>query len=474
MRARLSIRPQLREHTRQTISNLSWEICVTSTRVVVISDLHLTGDTSNGMISGDRLALFLRSLPTRLEVNERLHLILNGDIVDFCAMGGAWTPDPKRASSMLQSVVDANGDVFDALAALCSAGHTITVVVGNHDVELTMDSVQSVLRRRFGPSERNLRFYDDGRALLVGGVLIEHGNRYDAANLNDWGGLRAHASAISRGEEHADLVKVSAGSVVVEKVVNVLKAEPHGYTFVDLLEPQGELTAVLMLSLEPRLIQNIPAILSLIRAGSRRLIRPKGADGVREVSGDDDVSESSAVATEFLRQELLKNHIAYAPGVKDVSSAKWSTVLASRSQHSVAEILRCGGDLPVERLRAIRKALLPLVSGDRSDDLQGPAGPYGAAAKRMLDSGVADVVVMGHTHHPRRIAYGNGVYINCGTWTDAVRIESSLLEDDVGFRDWVYKFVGGCSSLRSPRAWFADIRLGSDGQVHSAELGNAR
>lgn len=69
---------------------------------------------------------------------------------------------------------------------------------------------------------------DDGRAYRIGGALIEHGNGYDGANMNDWEGLRAMASAQSRSEAPPRPVIVSPGSRLVEAVINPIK---KGYPF---------------------------------------------------------------------------------------------------------------------------------------------------------------------------------------------------------------------------------------------------
>ena len=92
-----------------------------------------------------------------------------------------------------------------------------------------------------------MRFIDDGSAYQVGRILIEHGNRYDGANANDWSALRVHRAAVSRFEadpEQLDM-HVSAGSQMVAGFINPLKGD---YPFIDPLQPQGETQALLLLS----------------------------------------------------------------------------------------------------------------------------------------------------------------------------------------------------------------------------------
>ena len=55
-------------------------------RVFVISDLHLGGQPPTMMSTPDRLAAFIESLPSRLQSDEQLELVINGDFVDFLAI----------------------------------------------------------------------------------------------------------------------------------------------------------------------------------------------------------------------------------------------------------------------------------------------------------------------------------------------------------------------------------------------------
>lgn len=46
---------------------------------------------------------------------------------------------------------------------------------------------------------------------------------------------------------------------------------------------------------------------------------------------------------------------------------------------------------------------------------EGVSGPYALAAKELLKTQKADVVVMGHTHVPQRLELDGGIYANTGT-----------------------------------------------------------
>src|SRR5437763_8941293 len=115
-----------------------------------------------------------------------------------------WTPAPQRDCTKMQQTLDGPGaPAFTALTRYLAAHpqHRLTLLVGNHDLELGLPAVQQKLLQALGGKYRQVAWIDDGRAYRLGGVLIEHGSRYDGANLNDWNGLRTLRSAQSRHEE---------------------------------------------------------------------------------------------------------------------------------------------------------------------------------------------------------------------------------------------------------------------------------
>ncbi len=109
-------------------------------RCCVISDLHLGGDPPHMMSNPDKLAGFIDGLHSRCPSDQTLELVINGDFVDFIHIPdyAAWTHDPGRAVTKLQRVMNDppfNG-VFDALKGHLARGHVLTVIPGNHDLEL--------------------------------------------------------------------------------------------------------------------------------------------------------------------------------------------------------------------------------------------------------------------------------------------------------------------------------------------------
>ncbi|MEZ4469132.1 MAG: hypothetical protein R3F43_33025, partial [bacterium] len=200
--------------------------------VTVISDLHLGGRFGHGddrgfrmMTRPDALAAYIRSLARGSE------LVINGDFVDFLAEegveGAGWTPFVADQAAVVERLATLMGAplaageappagrspdalVFDALADHLTAGGELTLLLGNHDLELGLPAARGAVVERLGPGGGRTRFVLDGEAYLVGDALIEHGNRYDGFNVVNQDAFRQLRSLLSRGHWPADAQRISA------------------------------------------------------------------------------------------------------------------------------------------------------------------------------------------------------------------------------------------------------------------------
>ncbi|WP_437715389.1 metallophosphoesterase [Sorangium sp. So ce448] len=443
-------------------------------RLFVISDLHLGGEPPCMMSHPHRLAAFIRSI-AEPGADEAVELVIAGDFVDYLALavpGGAaspWTPRPAEAVAKLDVVMKDRsfGDVFDALAAHVAQRHRLTILLGNHDVELALPQVQEALLRRLGATPHDVLFVLDGRAYRVGGALIEHGNRYDDANQNDLAHLRAIASALSRGEEPKDELEISAGSLLVHRVVNPLK---KNYPFIDLLKPEGELLVLLLSVLEPTVIRSVLPQIGRVLAAQRRARRnvdgrPPGTTTNVGAHDDDEDVELAAVFGDAY--PLLRN-----PPTQ-VGMADWVPLaLDWPVTDSIMELVGQGRRIPNVRLQRIRTIMRRMLANDSTfkRDWDDPKDALLGAAKRML-TGDVEIVVMGHTHLAREIHVGAGrTYINTGTWADLVRVPDDALAEgkDTELADFLKKLCK--DEARTQVFTFADITLGEDGRVREARL----
>lgn len=447
-------------------------------RVFVISDLHVGGRLPHMMSRPDRLASFIRSLPARKDPDEDLELVIAGDFVDFLAIPEfeAFTEDPVKACEKLSTVMDAEPfeQVFVALAGLV-AEHRLTILVGNHDLELALPSVQEALLTKLQAGPHQVLFVDDGRAYRIGRALIEHGNRYDPANLNDWDGLRAIASAQSRGEPAALPLRASTGSQIVYRIINKLKED---YPFVDLLQPEGHVRTLLEAEFEPRIASQLKFVGShikgtphLARAAIARSLHPQGArpDHSRNIAA---VASNSAIPHDPKLEAIFgENYKALQAGSRDISAGVWPALSEFR-QEGLSHLLKTHAPIPSSRLNRIREALA-LVQ--RSTSLNPETlDSYAVAAQRFVHDDVCDVVVMGHTHEAREYFWkGERIvasYINTGTWADVVQFPDDVLAaNDEIFRGFLESlFVSRPNSTPT----YAEMRVDAAGSVNHARVGS--
>jgi len=438
-------------------------------RIVVISDLHLGGTGRVMMSRPDRLASFLGNLLRQVQSDERLELVIAGDFVDFLAIEpwSSWTPEPDLARQKLEHTMSGKpfGTVFDTLRDLVRAGCALTILLGNHDLELALPGVQEALWRRLSAGPHQVHFLTDGRAHRVGGLLIEHGNRYDGANANDWEYLRLISSAHSRAEPSPVALRTSFGSQFVIDHVNHLKAY---YPFIDLIQPQNELVALLLLAFEPELIWDWKRICAGYKAQQLQGENPQGRQPGK-------ICQIGASPLDKLDQELQSlfgsayDQLRQPP--QEVGKTELLRAYLDNRKDSLSEILGRGAAIPPERLMKIRVMLRRVLLDDASARLDGPTEQYGKAAERLLKTveGV-QAVIMGHTHLPRKVAVGGGLYINTGTWTDRICVPDNVLQK--GTDKTLEAFLRDLLHNRRPdsRATFADARISPAGHVERIDL----
>ena len=191
--------------------------------LLVLSDVHLGSDLNDltppethirrARETDQDLVRLLNHYRAERAPDGRWRLVIAGDFIDFIGIavrataGDSVTPPnaeeqqyglgngENHARAKLRRVATRHDDVFDALAAFVAAGNALTLVHGNHDLELHWDGVRaefvSILREhalRRGEYRTDFEervtfqpwfFYMDGVA------YIEHGHQYDAYCATD-------------------------------------------------------------------------------------------------------------------------------------------------------------------------------------------------------------------------------------------------------------------------------------------------
>lgn len=459
-----------------------------SRAVYVVSDLHLGGAFSQGgedrgfrmMTRPDVLARFVSDLAARARGGEATELVINGDFVDFLAEEhdppASWRPfleDPDEAARTLRTIVarDGDRDVFRALGDFVGAGGRLVVMLGNHDLELCLPASRRVLVETLGSS--SFTFLYDGEGYPVArNALIEHGNRYDPANIVDHDGLRRVRSLHSRRDTAREAgFSPPAGSRLVAEVMNPIKAR---YAFIDLLKPESEPLIALLLALEPDLRGKLARIAKGMAKAVPRL--PTWNDQpvfTSEISSVAEPSEEAAL-DEVLRRVRARLPAAdedVNPYAQDVGSTSDWVI----SKLGVLRMLVNGDTTSVmERVPMIRQALRAL-HGDASFDDESEAGKRYLRAARALGERWP-YVIFGHTHHAKHVKLdGGATYLNSGTWANLMRFPEAVLAGDRrAADDAIWRFLedlreNHLSRYVEFRPTF--VRLAIDGdEVKSAEV----
>jgi UDP-2,3-diacylglucosamine pyrophosphatase LpxH len=526
-------------------------------RLFIISDLHLGGSPdvrgADGKITRTgyqlchahrELVEFIAWVGTQGDgPPEDLELVVNGDLVDFLAdddrdgeelRARIWTENESEAIRKLDRIVERSWvregyGVFEALRDFLAAGHRLTLLLGNHDVELALPAVRGHLTRLLGGDGRRLVFIHDGEAYTVGTVLIEHGNRYDHWNAINYSDLRQERSMCSRRlpvrKEHRKdrYFVVPAGTYLVIHFLNRIKSR---YRFVDLLKPETAAVVPLLVALEPSYYGELDAI---VRAGPialhavREKIRPHlkeptlprikgrmrpggGRAAAQPAEPGETPAERLARFEEFepveqvsladvLKQALKEDAAEFAaPGRQNLSArgkakAAWEWTKARLDQvkavaDSLSEFARIrAAPNREQRLRELYAALRRLNRNDDSFNLASELDGYKNAAEDTAELGRFEVVTYGHTHLPKKVALGPpGAeprwYFNTGTWCDVLRLPWDFTSPYAGVRSEVEQLMTALAENDFERylqryLTFLEIELRPSGdghRVNKAEL----
>jgi UDP-2,3-diacylglucosamine pyrophosphatase LpxH len=410
------------------------------TRLFVVSDLHLGGSPAKGGEPAFQmctpagradLARFIEWAGGQQSGEDRVHLVVAGDIVDFLAedrAGGfrAFTNDDVLATRKLAAILDDTKEVWQALSRYVHKGGALTLMLGNHDLELSLAGPRRLLLETLGPGR--VEFIYDNQAFTLGRVLVEHGNRYDDWNAVPHDDLREVRSRLSRGQS-AEFDPLPGSRMVVD-LVNPLKKE---LAFVDLLKPEDAALLPFLALLAPDRFRQVRTTLKnrvralRVRYGPGQEPKDRNYIGAEVAAGDEDVPLAALGTGDPADDVLLALAEAAAAGGDEAMASssssffdRWKAKLAGEYRHSQLHLL-------LKVLRALRG------SHERAFDVGYEDDKYLRAATEAAVRGY-DAVIYGHTHLPKcvplaghRAASGatagrSAVYLNSGTWADVMAV----------------------------------------------------
>lgn len=422
--------------------------------IFVISDLHLGGKPGFQICSPQgqkRLAEFVHWAATQKNDNRDINLVLAGDIVDFLAEEPyeAFTASDEQAETKLKQIIkhtswqrddgspisgeaidedgklnEAIGDVkidgvWHAFRDYLAAGGQLTLMLGNHDIELSLPAARRLLLRVLGSGR--VEFIYDDEAFVDGKVLIEHGNQYDRWNAVPHDTLRQVRSALSRGETPSELPKIP-GSAMVINIMNDLKQK---YNFVDLLKPEIEAAIPLLVVLDPSVLKKA---LESYKSSLLKTVQ-------RFYSGDTpkDRGLISAPSSRNADQQFIRE-IKELAGMS--TSGEIGAIEHMKAFPELWRAARAGNKdddrvIQIDRLyRALRKYVeIQKLAYKPTYEEESYLRPAKAMAKRKYEA-----IVFGHTHLAKRVNLteinSEAVYMNSGTWADLIFLPKSVIKGD--------------------------------------------
>jgi UDP-2,3-diacylglucosamine pyrophosphatase LpxH len=391
-----------------------------------------------------KLPIFEKFISYAQIQSNSVELIINGDFVDFLQLKEWGDYSRGTATRKAGEIAKANLGVFRALGSfLTQPQHQIKVLLGNHDVELAYDDTWKLIQDAIlgaAPAGAGARLQFLNRRITynfrVNNVLVhvEHGNIADPFNSINYGPLFEDA------EKNTKTFSYPPGTKFVYDTINQFKEQ---YQIVDLLKPEVPAVPLILLALRP---------LAAARRVPDALLKSLGALGngfvgkLREILSGPQLGpgqQRKSTPEEDFLESLASTYRAsarQAGGGTDLDrhdTDDAENYLASQEQPGTAVKAALGGTGAAIRRKLLAAAFetLERFKQPRSAHYFEEDHPDNALAKKAAGQIQGDVriVVYGHTHEALKAEFGQGMYINSGTWADLIGLPSASGQ----FEDWL-------------------------------------
>lgn len=413
-------------------------------RVIVISDLHMGSgpleDFDPEVEKG--LAEFCDQIATEGRPTE---LVINGDFLDFVQAEPWQSPDfesttadgsvqlcftQQQSLQKLERILHAHPTAFDALARLTGskAISSLTIMPGNHDADIFWPKVREELTARLSAgraSPEKIRFHLEPQyqPAEFPRLWIEHGHQHDACNSFEIDGKPRWSTKcppIVADKNNVDRLISCVGTRFLLKFMNGLDEK---YPFVDNVKPFSKFVKMFLVSSAARDFGPIKALVSYWALASflaNRLAKSPSdllslEESPKKLSGELTrlIGELTNSKAEKLKKRLADEGFSIGQGQlkfyiqRDEKNSE--KVLNFLSEHPgiLAEVETDQSGL----LSPGDKGYLTLGGGFLADE----TGELKKAARKIIGDGLADAVVMGHTHEPVNTNSALN-YVNTGTW----------------------------------------------------------
>jgi UDP-2,3-diacylglucosamine pyrophosphatase LpxH len=377
---------------------------------IVISDFHLgagppaIGDNPlEDFVADKAFAHFLETIRGECDGEAtEIELIINGDFFEFLQVPAVDEFDPQssypveayqdssQAASIkrLDLITAGHSIVFDALSDFIQVEvpqRRVTIIKGNHDVNLFWPGVKQRLREILGATGRRasmLLFAE--RYVSREGIYVEHGHQY-AEQFNHWDNFDE-----PRDRRRSGQLVYPPGSRFVIDFLNSVERER---TWADSIKP---LTALAWYSLEwdfsfavrmlLALAKHIPITKASGRA-AREAIETLSYQ-LRDAAFCQELADRYTTSLDFRRHFHTRVAQLLVPAASPPGMFVWPAPPADESAIEIA-------GQEIEEIQASMRRV----------------------AARVVVAENAHVVVFGHTHHPGLEILDNGsTLVNCGSW----------------------------------------------------------
>ncbi len=376
----------------------------------VISDLHLGAGFApqnplEDFVSDDDFAAFLAQIAAESDRRGMdVELIIAGDMVEFLQVPAVHRFDPQATYppelysptseiASLQKILLVIEGHLTFFAALRNFLHphnprrTITILNGNHDINLYWQAVQDAIRQSIGATgERQGLLTFAGRSLCREGVYVEHGNQY-TESVNRFDHFERPLDPHRPGE-----LQIPPGSQFVLDFFNDVERE---LWWVDAVKP---ITALIWYGFAVDFALAAHMLLGFLAVAPVLVVGSFAAGG--------DVGVAAQV--EALRRQLVDERQVATLG------ERYATDPAFRREFDahVGRVLQAvetpvTGAPPVEAKEALAQAQ---DIGKMSDVT------LRRVAQQKIAATDSQVIIFGHTHRALCERLDGGFHINTGTW----------------------------------------------------------
>lgn len=419
--------------------------------LLVFSDVHLGSDLHDGVENPARRSRevdrdLVQLLAHYARRTGRWRAVIAGDFIDFIgvtlrAADPLETPLTEEEEShglgsavdharlKLRRVVARHAEVFGALASFVAAGHALTIVHGNHDIELHWDAVKDDFREALLSHAALAHEAGEARAAFLARVefapwffyrnglaYIEHGHQYDpfCATAN----VLAPLSPL----DPRRVVRGFSETLIRFVVRHTRGMKEHGHESVGMLHYLSfglELGAAGGARLAVRFAR---AVRELFRLRKEHLSAAAAALRAEHELRVARLAEATKIGLDRLRALRSLQALPITASVRGILAS----VLLDRLAVGLAAAVALAAVVFASTARLEALAVAPVVLGlwwtaDRllsKARVVDPAETMRERAAHLARLFPAAFVVMGHTHVPTTARAGDATYVNLGSWVE--------------------------------------------------------